>query len=279
MQLKHPRCPLIVSIELPSLIEVIGPAQWDENVLGIYWTLVMGSAASEKHEKEERSEAHKVQDVVVVWSVGDVVIVWLVVGWSGGRCFFSVFFPCAKESSISDTSRCSRPKLCSGECDHSQFADEEGNQDLQSQDEAWEQARWHIKTSQGTQRSQASRQQLGWHDLVYPWPGAWWRQFERSLPPPSSTGVRAKRGLCELHLCKARERTSHRRPTGLRSHQAFSISWSYHLFSNSNPTQDIGFTNLQTAQLKHKDSKEKRPISVELYLYTHTDIEPIKWGR
>lgn len=61
---------------------MIGPAQWDESVLGIYWTLVMGSAASEKHEKEERTEAHKVQDVVVVWLVGDVVIVWLVVGWS-----------------------------------------------------------------------------------------------------------------------------------------------------------------------------------------------------
>ena len=29
----------------------------------------MGSAASEKHEKEERSEAHKVQGVVVVWLV------------------------------------------------------------------------------------------------------------------------------------------------------------------------------------------------------------------
>ena len=58
---------------------MIGPAQWDESVLGIYWTLVMGSAASEKHEKEERTEAHKVQDVVVVWLVGDVVIVWLVV--------------------------------------------------------------------------------------------------------------------------------------------------------------------------------------------------------
>ena len=39
--------------------EVIGPAQWDEDVLGIYWTLVMGSAASEKHEKEERTEAHE----------------------------------------------------------------------------------------------------------------------------------------------------------------------------------------------------------------------------
>ena len=40
-------------------LEVIGPAQWDEDVLGIYWTLVMGSAASEKHEKEERTEAHE----------------------------------------------------------------------------------------------------------------------------------------------------------------------------------------------------------------------------
>ena len=39
--------------------QVIGPAQWDEDVLGIYWTLVMGSAASEKHEKEERTEAHE----------------------------------------------------------------------------------------------------------------------------------------------------------------------------------------------------------------------------
>jgi hypothetical protein len=39
--------------------EVIGPAQWDEDVLGIYWTLVMGSAASEKQEKEERTEAHE----------------------------------------------------------------------------------------------------------------------------------------------------------------------------------------------------------------------------
>ena len=43
---------------------VIGPAQWDENVLGIYWTLVMGSAASEKHEKEERTEAHKVSATI-----------------------------------------------------------------------------------------------------------------------------------------------------------------------------------------------------------------------
>ena len=113
---------------------------------------------------------------------------------------------------------------------------------------------------------------VGWHDLVYPWPGAWWRQFERSLPPPSSTGVRAKRGFCELHLFKARERTSHRRPTGLRSHQAFSISWSYHLFSNSNPTQDIGFTNLKTAQLKHKDSIRKNGRYPWNYIYIHTPI-------
>ncbi|CAJ1394880.1 unnamed protein product [Effrenium voratum] len=43
---------------------VIGPAQWDEDVLGIYWTLVMGSAASEKHEKEERTEAHEVSATI-----------------------------------------------------------------------------------------------------------------------------------------------------------------------------------------------------------------------
>lgn len=41
--------------------EVIGPSQWDEDVLGIYWTLVMGSAASEKHEKEERTKEHEVR--------------------------------------------------------------------------------------------------------------------------------------------------------------------------------------------------------------------------
>lgn len=47
------------SIYHPQMAQVIGPAQWDEDVLGIYWTLVMGSAASEKHEKEERTEAHE----------------------------------------------------------------------------------------------------------------------------------------------------------------------------------------------------------------------------
>ena len=46
-----------IAVHIP--LEVIGPAQWDEDVLGIYWTLVMGSAASEKHEKEERTEAHE----------------------------------------------------------------------------------------------------------------------------------------------------------------------------------------------------------------------------
>ena len=38
---------------------MIGPSQWDEDVIGIYWTLVLGSGAAEKHKKEERSEEHK----------------------------------------------------------------------------------------------------------------------------------------------------------------------------------------------------------------------------
>ncbi|CAK9010187.1 Uncharacterized protein SCF082_LOCUS10570 [Durusdinium trenchii] len=39
---------------------VIGPAQWHEDLMGIYWALVLGSGAAEKHATEERTESHKV---------------------------------------------------------------------------------------------------------------------------------------------------------------------------------------------------------------------------